>query len=305
MNNQAISKPAIGLALGGGAARGWAHIGIIKSLSDYGIHPEIVTGCSIGAIVGAAYAAGNLEKLENWLYSLTTPKLARFFELNLTLKGFVDADKLSQFLHENVCDRELNIEDLEKSFACVATDLDTGREIWFTEGNAHEGIWSSIALPGLFPPVKQRGRWLVDGGLVNPVPVSLCRALGADIVIAVSLNSDLVGRRFSERGKESSSDNNFLNSIKETLKTYSGSLLKFSSENQETPPGLIDTIVGSMNIVEDRLTRSRMAGDPPDILLTPKLAYLGLLEFQRAREAIQEGHESVTRKLPEINFLLG
>ncbi len=303
MNNNTDTKPVIGLALGSGASRGWAHIGIIKALAEHNITVDIVSGCSIGSLVGAAYAAGNLDKLDNWISSMTTRELARFFEVNLNLNGFVDANHLTQFMKTTICDEQTRIEDLDKPFGCVATELQTGREIWFTEGSVHEAIWSSISLPGLFPPINYQGKWLVDGGLVNPVPVSLCRASGAEIVIAVSLNSDLVGKRFNRQKKNSTKENNFLNSITDTLKNYSSSLFKTSDE-KESLPGLIDTVVGSMNIVEDRLTRSRMAGDPPDILLTPKLSHIGLLEFQRGKEAIEEGRKSVARMLPEIEYLM-
>jgi len=297
------NKPLIGLALGSGASRGWAHIGIIDALAELDITIDIISGCSIGSLVGAAYVAGNLNKLEDWISAMSTRELARFFEVNLSLNGFVDTRKLNQFMRNYICEEKTCIEDLNKPFACVATDLQTGQEIWFTEGSVHEAIWSSISMPGLFPPIKYQNKWLVDGGLVNPVPVSLCRAMGAEIVIAVSLNSDLVGKRFNKQEKHSPKENNFLNSITDTLKNYSGSLFK-TTEEKENLPGLIDTVVGSMNIVEDRLTRSRMAGDPPDILFTPRLSHIGLLEFQRGKEAIEEGRKAVTRMMPEINFLL-
>ncbi|MEA3243228.1 MAG: patatin-like phospholipase family protein [Pseudomonadota bacterium] len=273
-----VRRPSrIGLALGGGASRGWAHIGVINALSELDIHPEIVCGCSIGAIVGASYVSGNLESLENWVGSLTKVGLARFFELNLSLNGFVDTEKLQEFLLQYVCREQQTIEDVTTKFASVATDLETGREIWFTRGLLIEAVWASISLPGLFPPFQDQGRWLVDGGLVNPVPVSVCRALGADIVISVNLNGDIVGKHFIQK----------------------------HNEQESASPGLFDAIAGSLNIAQDRITRSRLAGDPPDIMLTPKLSHIGLLEFYRAKEAMLEGRECVTRLLPEIRHVLG
>ena len=202
MDSDVQKKPVIGLALGSGSSRGWAHIGILRSLAEIGIEAQIICGCSIGAMIGATYAAGNTDKLEDWVCSLTKRKLASFFEINLSLNGFVDASYLRSFLDNYVCEESTNIEDLNKTFAAVATELQTGREIWFTEGSVHKAVWSSMALPGLFPPIKYQEKWLVDGALVNPVPVSVCRALGADIVIAVSLNGDIVGRRFNNGRKE-------------------------------------------------------------------------------------------------------
>lgn len=297
-------KPLIGLALGSGASRGWAHIGVIRELAENGIEADIVAGCSIGSMVGASYASGNLDKLEEWVCSLSKRKLAQFLELNLSLNGFVDVQHLDHFLNTYICNKKTHIEDLEKPFSCVATDLETGREIWFTEGSVHKAIKSSISIPGLFPPNKYQDKWLVDGALVNPVPISLCRALGADIVIAVNLNNGLVGKRFNNpKPAIKNKENGFINSFTNTVKTYSDSLFN-SPANKDIPPGLIDTIVSSMNIVEDRITRSRMVGDPPDILLSPRLAHIELLESQRGEEVIQEGRRTVSKNLSEINFLI-
>ena len=294
MKHKVRRRSRIGLALGGGASRGWAHIGVINALSELDIHPEIVCGCSIGAIVGASYVSGSLESLENWVCSLSKVGLARFFELNLSLNGFVDTEKLHEFFLQYVCREQQTIAELTTKFASVATDLETGREIWFTSGPLIDAVWASISLPGLFPPFQDQGRWLVDGGLVNPVPVSVCRALGADMVISVNLNGDIVGKHFiqNDDGQESETEN---------------ILDRFSKAVSKDPasPGLFDAIAGSINIAQDRITRSRLAGDPPDIMLNPKLSHIGLLEFYRAKEAMQEGRECVMRLLPEIRHVLG
>jgi NTE family protein len=183
----------IGLALGGGAARGWAHIGVINALAEKGIKPDIVCGTSIGALVGAAYAAGNIDKLTDWVNSLTKLETAKFFNINTSFNGFIKKDKLHDFFCHYVVDDAIDIEQLDKQFASVATDLHSGREIWLQSGKVTEAVWASIGLPGLFPPMRyKKNQWLLDGGLVNPVPVSVCRALGADFVIAVNLNGDLL-----------------------------------------------------------------------------------------------------------------
>ena len=304
MNHQIQSSSHIGLALGSGASRGWAHIGVIKALSELDIHPKVVCGCSIGAIVGASYVAGNLDKLEGWVRSLTKVELARFIELNLSLNGFVDTEKLQEFFLQCVCGGDEYIEDITAEFASVATDLETGREVWFTKGLLIDAIWASISLPGLFPALQDQGRWLVDGGLVNPVPVSVCRALGADIVISVNLNGDIVGKHFiqEQNGQETESEN-VLGKLSRAVNKYSPSIFKDEIEST-SPPGLFDAIAGSINIAQDRITRSRLAGDPPDIMLSPKLSHIGLMEFYRAEEAIQEGRECVIRMLPEIRHVL-
>ncbi len=297
----------IGLALGSGSARGWSHIGILRALSEIGIEPDLVCGSSIGAIVGASYASGNLDRLEGWVTSLTRTDVARFLDLNLSLNGFVDVPRLQSFFGEYVCPEDVRIEDLGRMFATVSTDLESGREIWFTEGSVLDAVWASISLPGLFPPIRNQGKWLVDGGLVNPVPVSVCRALGADIVIAVNLNGAIAGKHFINQVKDGEAvevlAGSLFSTVRKTVKSYSTSLFG-SSGTDDAAPGLFDAISGSINIVQDRITRSRMAGDPPDMVLAPRLSYIGLMEFYRAREAIQEGRECVRRMLPEICHLV-
>jgi NTE family protein len=305
MNRQTQPSPTIGLALGSGASRGWAHIGVINALSELDIHPKVVCGCSIGAIVGASYVSGNLDKLEGWVHSLTKVELARFIELNLSLSGFVDTEKLHDFFLQCVCRVDASIDDVTAKFASVATDLGTGREVWFTSGLLIDAIWASISLPGLFPPLQHQGKWLVDGGLVNPVPVSVCRALGADIVISVNLNGDIVGKHFIQEPDEQETESeNVLDRLSKAVNKYSPSIFKDEKEST-SPPGLFDAIAGSINIAQDRITRSRLAGDPPDIMLSPKLSHIGLMEFYRSEESIQEGRDCVMRMLPEIHHVLG
>jgi len=297
-------KPTIGLALGSGSSRGWAHIGIVNALSEQGIEPDILCGTSIGSLVGASHAAGNLPKLEAWVRSLNRFETIRFFEINSSLNGFVDTERLRLFLNRYVAGDHLRIEDLDKRFAAVSTDLESGREIWFTRGPILDAVWASISVPGLFPAIKNDDRWLVDGGLVNPVPVSVCRALGADIVIAVNLNGDIVGRHFPRAARPPDRAEGIKGKITGMVREYTDTFFSPQRANDK-PPSLFDAIAGSVNIIQDRITRSRMAGDPPDILLAPKLARIGLLEFYRADEAIAEGKKCVARILPEILHVTG
>ncbi len=291
----------IGLALGSGAARGTAHIGVIRALEEMGVRIDIVCGCSIGALVGAAYAGGRMERLETWLRALTRLELLRFFELNLRAGGIIDREQFQGFLEDHVCPPGTTIEGLDLTFGAVATDVRSGREVWLQEGRLISAVRASIALPGLFRPVARGDRWLVDGGIVNPVPVSLCRALGADTVIAVNLNADIVGKHFVEKR---SGDEDLLSQWRRRVSDYSGSWLGGLLEKTDTP-GLFDTLASSFNIMQDRITRSRMAGDPPEITLSPRLAETGLLEFYRADSAIEEGRACVDRMERELRFVLG
>ena len=294
----------VGLALGSGSSRGWSHIGILNALSALGITPDIICGTSIGSLVGASYVSAKLEKLEAWACSLTKFETARFFEINTSLTGFVNKDRLHYFLNENVASDKDVIEGLAKVYAAVSTNLETGREIWLTKGSLLQAVWASISLPGLFPAIRNNNRWLVDGGLVNPVPVSVCRALGADIVIAVNLNGDIVGKHFDKSKRIKKQNDSVGGKITELVRDYTGSLFS-TSRDSEQPPSLLEAIAGSVNITQDRITRSRMAGDPPDIVLLPKLSHIGLLEFYRASEAIREGEKCVQRMRPEIEHVLG
>ena len=302
------TKLNIGLALGSGSSRGWSHIGIIKELSKLGINPGIVCGTSVGAMVGAAYVTGNIEKLETWACSLTKFDVARFLDINTSMTGFVNKERFHDYLNENIASDGDVIEDLSKVYASVSTDLETGREVWLKKGSLIQAVWASMSMPGLFPAIRHDNRWLVDGGLVNPVPVSACRALGADIVIAVNLNGDIVGKRFNKPVNKQETENNdkegLGGKITELVREYTN-LSIFDAEAETQPPGLLDAIAASVNITQDRITRSRLAGEPPDIVFSPKLSGIGLLELYRAEEAINEGKKCVQRKIPEIEYVLG
>lgn len=296
------AKMKIGLALGSGSSRGWSHIGIIKELSMLGIEPDIVCGTSVGAMVGAAYVTGNIERLQSWACSVTKFDVARFLDISTSFTGFVNTERFNKFLCEYIASDKDMIEDLPKVYAAISTDLDTGREVWLQEGSVIQAVWSSMALPGLFPAIRQNNRWLVDGGLVNPVPVSVCRALGADIVIAVNLNGDIVGKRLNKSVAKNA--NTVSVKLSELVKEYT-SLSSFEPASTEQPPSLLDAIAASVNITQDRVTRSRLAGEPPDMVFSPKLSGIGLLELYRAEEAIEEGHKCVQRMAHEIEYVLG
>lgn len=300
----------VGLALGSGAARGWSHIGIIKGLAELGIEPDIVSGSSIGALVGAAYAADKIDLLEEWSCSLTWKEIIRFLDPTLLGGGLIQGDKLSEFISEYV--KNLEFESLKRELGVVATDLETGREIWFREGPVMEAVRASISLPGLFTPLHHQGRWLVDGGLANPVPVSLCRAMGAEVVIAVNLNGDILGKHLrtmeheKNRPAEVREDDlwgRITGQLMNGLYTRKEELKRRLLGEQRNVPGLYEVLASSINIMQDRITRSRMAGDPPDVILAPRMSRLGLMEFDEAEIAIEEGLKEIRRMRPSLEQL--
>lgn len=308
-----FSSPKIGLALGSGSARGWSHIGVLEALLEEGIRPNIVCGCSMGAFVGSAYVADKLDYLKEWSLDLTRTKLIKLMDLSIASGGLIKGDLITDFLREIHGDKDIT--EYSTPFAAVSTELLSGREIWLQEGPMHQAVRASISLPGIFTPAKVGGVWLMDGGLVNPVPVSLCRALGADIIIAVNLNNDLVGRRVITQEMESSlKSSSKLSSdlldklpdqipkvIKENLSKIIENINKTTSDNT---PGYFDVLFNSLNIMQDRITRSRLAGEPPHVMLLPRLSNFNLMDFHRAEEAIKEGRACVQESLPMIRKLL-
>jgi len=323
MTSRSKERPTIGLALGSGSARGWSHIGVLRALEDAGIRPDIVTGTSIGALVGGAYLMGRLDTLEEWVLGLERMDILRLLDYGLSGGGFMRGEKLMRAIQGRVDD--VAIESLSWRFGAVATELNSGREIWLTEGSMLEAVRASIALPGLFAPVERDGYWLMDGGLVNPVPVSVCRALGADLVIAVNLNGDLMGRNFDFQGmnsdglsREAASElavdqsaakqgddvmSRVIGRLKSGLRVRVDKLISSTARRETREPGLFDVLAGSINVVQDRITRSRMAGDPPDVLITPRLAQIRLMEFDRAAEAIDGGRKAVERVSEDLAAL--
>ncbi len=286
----------IGIALGSGSARGWAHIGVLRALAELDIHPDIVCGSSIGAAVGAAYAAGRLDALEDWAHDIGWRQILGF--VSLRAGALFEGDKLIEAFGERV--PEVPIEALPRRFACVATDLYDGREVWFQSGSLHAAVRASIAIPGLLPPIEVDGRWLVDGGVVNPVPVSLCRALGADVVIAVNLHGGVV-RHHAEHSVRPSVERG----AKPERFGVLGSKLQALLGSADAAPGRFEVVVGTMNILQDRLTRMRMAGDPPDVQLSPRLAHIPLLDYTHAEEAIAIGRGAVELHRSAILAALG
>jgi len=288
-------RPKIGFALGAGSARGWAHIGVLRALTEAGIKPDFIAGCSVGAFVGAAFAADRLDPLEAWARALDWKGMLRLMDFGLR-GGLIKGGRVNDVFREQFVECEFS--ELPIQFAAVATDLHSGQEIWLREGKVSAAIAASIAVPGLFRPVLHEERYLVDGSVVNPIPVSLCRAMGADIVLAVDLGSDLVGRfdRDEDRAPTPTVRRSFLSRV---LPRYNPTRDR-QPEPEVAPPSMLETMMGSINIMQLRIARSRLAGEPPDVLLMPRLGHLGLLDYHRAETAIAEGRDEVTRMLPAI-----
>lgn len=293
-------KRRLALVLGSGSARGWAHIGVLKALEQAGIRPDIVCGTSIGALVGAAYAAGELDRFEHWARQLSMRDVVSLMDFHLN-GGMLKGERLMAFFQRHFMD--CPIEALKLPFAAVATDLHSGQEIWLREGSTTDAVRASIALPGLFSPVWLQDRLLVDGGLVNPVPVTLARAMEADVVVAVDLNTDILGRHL-EPLPEQKVRSSVGSAWRARLPHALSSLLPSADGHDLEPlPSLIDTLSSSINIMQVRITRSRMAGDPADTVIAPRLASLGLLDFHRATQAIEQGVAATKASLPALHQL--
>ena len=293
-------RSLVGLALGAGAARGWSHIGVIERLSEAGIPPDVVSGTSIGALVGGCYAAGRLEELKEFALGLTRRRMFSLLDLSWTGAGIITGDKLRGLIEEQFGD--MGFEHLKLPFICIATELATGHEIWLRQGELAPAIRASYALPGVFKPVQVNGQWLIDGAVVNPIPVSACRALGARLVIAVNLNNAAFG------GTVVQEPTRLLGMVQVTPEPVAEQEKRSALRamiGRSNAPGLTTVLVSAFNISQDRLARSRLAGDPPDILMIPRTAEIGLFDFEKAQLAIEAGRDAAERVLPDIEFALG
>ena len=299
----AAARPQIGLALGGGGARGWAHIGVIEVLAEAGVKADIVCGCSMGSLVGAAQVTGTLRALTDWALSLRWREMIGLLDPGLSGGGLIRGDRLLRFLREHYAD--IDIADAPIPFGANATDLANGREVWLRSGRLFDAVRASIAVPGVFAPVRVDGRWLADGGLVNPVPVSLCRAMGADLVIAVNLNTEAPSLSPPVRGGNGGHGGNWLRGVfGGTVKNGEAAEDAAADAARADLPSLAGTVSAALFIMQDYITRSRLAGEPPHLTLAPRLGHIGVHEFDRAKEAIEEGRRCATAMLPMLREAL-
>jgi NTE family protein len=295
------SRPRIGLALGAGSARGWAHIGAIRALEEHGVKPDLICGTSIGALVGAVYASGELDQLESWVTGLAWTQVVRL--MDITWKGgLIRGQRLFNLFRATFQDREIS--ELPIPFGAIATELSSGREIWLRDGKLLDAVRASIATPGLFTPVIRNGVILVDGGLVNPVPVSMCRALGADLVIAIDLSWGKLGayRRRRPQGDTQVEQREEPSWFGRLRPGWLGAVRATGKE--PVIPSIFEVFNTALDIVEQRVARSRLSGEPADVLITPLLPDFGTMEYHRAKEAIAEGRVAVERMMPLIEQIL-
>jgi len=299
-----MSDCKIGLALGGGSARGWAHIGVLRALHEAGIFPDIVAGTSIGAVVGGCYVAGELEALEQFARELTRRRVLGFLDFNFSGSGLITGQRLCDVLDARL--KQALIEGLPRRFVAVATEIGTGHEVWLSRGRLVDAMRASYALPGIFRPVRIDGRWLFDGALVNPIPVSVCRALGARYVIAVNVNSDSCGHGTVVPQMDTfTAAEEAPVAVAETPASYGVGGMRNLLKRQffgrgDTGPGISRVMMEAFNIVQDRIARSRLAGDPPDIVISPRLPQFGLFDFHQADALIEGGMLAARRELDDI-----
>ncbi len=304
--SRADNRPLLGLVLGSGAARGFAHIGVLHALEAAGIVPDIIVGTSIGALVGGCYAADRLDPLEEWALSLTRRRLISYLDVRIGGSGLISGGRLATRLHASIGDAA--IDDLPVRFAAIATEVGTGHEIWLARGSLALALRASYALPGIFPPIRLGGRWLVDGALVNPMPVSVARAFGARVVVAVNLNADRFGRgaTISSHGADAGDSDGAMPADKaggfRRLRGMFGAerAIKRHFIASRERPGFSTVMIESFNIMQDRLTRMRLAGDPPDIHINPRISHVGFLDFHRAAETIEAGRIAAKSMLDPI-----
>ena len=308
-----ISSPArprakVGLALGAGAARGWSHIGILRELDAAGFKPDVIAGTSIGALVGGCYAAGELDAIEEFALSLTRRRVLSLLDLSFSGGGLFSGARLRQLLARRLGGR--TIESLPIPFAAVATEISSGHEVWLRNGPLARALPASYALPGLLDPQMVDGRWLFDGALVNPIPVSVCRALGANIVVAINLQSDTMfrGTVIGDRNIGDETTDALVDKVEEVGKiSWLGSMASPTAlikrhlrRGSNDAPGVASIMLDAFSITQDRIARARLAGDPPDVTINTRLEQFGLFDFHRAKEMIAVGREVARRKLHEI-----
>ncbi|MGJ5621476.1 patatin-like phospholipase family protein [Sulfitobacter sp. MF3-043] len=298
-------KPKIGLALGSGGARGWSHIGAIKALADAGIEPDIICGTSMGALVGAAYVSGALDRLEDFARSITRFSLTKLIDINPATGGVIEGLLVSKQLRD--LGYATDFSGIDRPFLAVASDLFGASEVWLQTGNLVDAIRASTAIPGIVSPVRINERWLMDGGMTNPVPVSACRALGADIVIAIDANSRLHSYRQhfpkTDLTDQWAATEGLILAAPTRLRPYLTSLLP---RNSHKPKGLgyFEVLSACIDVMVEQIQRSRLAGDPPHLMVSPNLSQLSILDFHHAAEAIAEGQRAMSAQIETLSALL-
>lgn len=307
-------QPRIGLALGSGSARGLAHIGVLRALDEAGVAVAAIAGSSIGALIGAIAASGRLSDVEERFLAFDWRAIAGLLDPVFPRSGLIDGHRITEFVRAHV--PAARIEDLPIPFRAVTTDLTSGQEVVIASGDLIEAVRASIAVPGIFTPVRSGARVLLDGGLVNPVPVSVVRAMGVDAVIAVDLNHDIATRRVrraaapepprqtappadaapARRGRFQPLATAV---VVERLRALgSPALAQFSAWlRRESLPGIFDVLLGSIDIMQARITQANLREYPPDLLIQPALGHVRFMEYDRAGAIIEAGYDCARARL--------
>jgi NTE family protein len=299
-----MKDTTLGLALGSGAAHGFAHIGVLRALGEMGYKPDVIAGTSVGAIIGAAYLTGEIDNIQALAQQTGLVGILGYIDVTFSRGGLVVCEKMFERFRNPATN--IDIAALPKPFGAVATDLGTGREIWLREGDLLTNLRASCAIPGLFPPVQDGRHWLVDGALVNPVPVSLCRALGATFVIGVGLAASRMPlpsaalQTTPDPAKPPAEGAAWLDRVGQMLDEKTRQLSHTLFGERRSTPSAIEALVGSIEVMQSRIMRSRLVGEPPDVLVAPMLGRVGVLEFDRSAEIIELGYEATMALQPMI-----
>lgn len=292
------ARPRVGVVLGAGGARGWAHIGALRELDAMGVPIDVICGCSSGALVAASYAAGRLDALERLGRAMTRAHMLRFFDLSLKGGGLIEGRWLLNFFRANIGD--IAIEDAAVRFGAVATEHQSGREIWFSSGSMVDAVRASIALPGLLTPVRLGRRWLLDGALVNPLPITLCRSLGADVIVALNLSGDLAGSRQAVEETAAADMAAPASSWLAWLRGAAPAPPDPVADRAGPRPGYQEVLADALLTMQNFITRMRLAADPPDVTVTLDLAGVGMMEYHKGAQAMALGAAGVRARRDEI-----
>ncbi len=303
-----LSRRKIGLALGSGGARGWSHLGVLRRLHDLGLRPYCLAGTSIGSIAAALYASGRLDTMEELAARLDWKRVAQLFiEVNFPRSGLLTGRNFMKMLRGVIPAHAIS--SLRMPYAAVATDIDAGTEVVFTSGSLFTAIRASIGIPGIFTPTRVNGRNLVDGALVNPLPVSVCRALGADFVIAVDINLRLPSEPRPPYRSPALMPSPRIARLAASL----ARLMPPPPESKAGPAGarpasdtltIFDILTRAFRLAENQLTLRELERNPPDLLLQPAVGDIMTLDFHRGPEVIADGVRAVDEALPQLTAAL-
>ncbi|MBT3228696.1 MAG: patatin family protein [Candidatus Marinimicrobia bacterium] len=305
-----MNTPKIGLVLGSGASRGWAHIGVIEALEKHGVEVGLITGASAGSFIGAAYAGGGLDQVKKFALDMDWKAVLSYLDLAFPRSGFIEGQKVAELIE--LFTRVDQFEDLRIPMIMVATNMFTGKEVRLSQGSITHALRASMAVPGLLTPKFINNEWLVDGGVVNPLPIDVCRDAGADIVIAVDINSERIAKR-NHPPKDQDWVKNSEKIEKKRLEVIKSWTDRFGPTgktlgtkidqwfSREAPsPHIFEVLGSSINIMQKKIEEMNLLTHEPDILLAPRLGDMSFFDFDHAERAINEGFKCCEKSIPDI-----